>query len=187
MNRHLVIAAPPAEEELLLRTTPEERRAAASFAPRRRAEYLGWRALVRLEAGDVRIVYDAAGAPRIADDGAPCIGVSHGAGRVAVAFSDRPCAVDVESLLRPFDRLVSRYLTVEERRLGGADAHFPAAAWCAKETLYKLAGRRELDLLRDLRLTAAGEGWIEGRICGGAPLRLDVRMLDGDAVVVWRL
>ena len=60
-------------------------------------------------------------------------------------------------------------------------------AWCAKETLYKLAGRRELDLLRDLRLTAAGEGWIEGRICGGAPLRLDVRMLDGDAVVVWRL
>ena len=51
--------------------------------------------------------------------------------------------------------------------------------WCAKETLYKLARRRGLDLLRDLAIEridfAAGE--VVGRIRGGEtiPMRLELR------------
>lgn len=59
--------------------TEADRAAAAAFAPRRRAEYLTWRAVVYRELGDVRIGYDAAGAPQLLGDPRR-IGVSHGGG-----------------------------------------------------------------------------------------------------------
>ena len=75
-------------------------------------------------------------------------------------LSEGPCAVDIESETRNFGRVIARYMTPCERRLSES-ALWPAVAWCAKEALYKYAGRRELDLLRDLRLLEAdlGEGF----------------------------
>lgn len=101
------------------------------------------------------------------------ISVSHCRGSVAVLFSDRRCAVDIETLDRNFRRLASRYMTPAEAALSD-DPRWPAAVWSAKETLYKYAGRRELDLLRDLSIERAdlGHGIIRGRIAGGEPLRL---------------
>ena len=70
----------------------------------RRREYLTWRAVVRRELGaDVRIAYDAAGAPVVDRDGV-YVGVSHCRGRVAVCLSDVPCAVDIEPETRDFSR-----------------------------------------------------------------------------------
>lgn len=126
----------------------------------RRREYLTWRAIVRRELGaDVRIAYDAAGAPVVDRDGV-YVGVSHCRGRVAVCLSDVPCAVDIEPETRDFSRAAPRYMSPSELALSG-DPLLPAAVWCAKEALYKYAGRRELDLLRDLRLLEAdlGEGF----------------------------
>lgn len=106
----------------------------------RRREYLTWRAVVRRELGaDVRIAYDAAGAPVVDRDGV-YVGVSHCRGRVAVCLSDVPCAVDIEPETRDFSRAALRYMSPSEQALSG-DPLLPAAVWCAKEALYKYARR----------------------------------------------
>ena len=66
------------------------------------------------------------------------------------------------------------------------DSHWLAVAWCAKETLYKYAGRRELDLLLDLRIEEVDfrTATLVGRICGGIPLTLRFLLL-ADRVVVY--
>ena len=71
-------------------------------------------------------------------------------------------------------------MTPEEQALAD-DPLLPAAVWCAKETLYKYAGRRELDLLRDLRITEAdlAAGCLAGRIAGGAPVAMRLLCRDG--------
>lgn len=141
---------PPMEEALAaVRATPEEREIARAFSPSRRREFLAWRAVVRREVGagaDIR--YNGAGAPFIA--GSDCrIAVSHCPGRVAVCLSDAPCAVDIEPVGRDFSRVADRYMTACEAALC-SDALWPAVAWCAKEAMYKYAGRRGLSLLSDL-------------------------------------
>lgn len=187
VERRLIVEALPSEESLSERVTDADREAVAAFAaPRRRREYLAWRAIVYRELGPVKVEYAPCGAPRIAGCDDLHIGVSHGAGRVALCISDAPCAVDIEGLDRRFDSIASHYLTPEEERMGHDVAHFRAIAWAAKETLYKLSGRNGLRLLEDLRLTACGDGWIEGRIKQADPVRMSVRVLP-DAVVVWVL
>ena len=142
----------------------------------RRREYLTWRAVVRRELGaDVRIAYDAAGAPVVDRDG-----VSHCRGRVAVCLSDVPCAVDIEPEARDFSRAAPRYMSPSELALSG-DPLLPAAVWCAKETLYKYARRPGLDLLHDLRVEAVdfAAGTVVGRIGGGEAIRLTLHRADG--------
>ena len=79
------------------------------------------------------------------------VSVSHCAGYVAVALSEHPCAVDIELLSRDFSRVASRFVTPDEARLA-EDGRLLAAIWCGKEALYKYAGRRQIDWLRDLRI-----------------------------------
>lgn len=186
MDRRLVVEPLLSESEALEAVSEADRVAAASFSRERRRDYLSWRAMVYREIGPVTILYDRCGAPFISDGSGIRIGVSHGAGRVCLCLSDKPCAVDIEGYDRDFDRLAPRYLAPEELELDDGDPRFRAVAWSAKEVLYKLSGRRGLSLIRDLHLTAVGNGWIEGRIENGEPLQLSVRDL-GDAVVVWYL
>lgn len=166
-------------------TTPEERAAAAGFgSERRRAEYLTWRALVRRELGPgVGIGYNEVGAPVVALPDT-YIAVAHCPGRVAVCISDRPCAVDVEPESRDFRRAAPHFLSAQERALS-AGALLPAAVWCAKETLYKLAGRTGLDLLRDIRISAVDfqTGTVTGRVLDGEPVRLSLLRAEGFLIV----
>lgn len=146
----------------------------------RRREYLTWRAIVRRELGtDVGIAYDAAGAPVVDRDGVH-IGVSHCRGWVAVCISDAPCAVDIELVSRNFSRAVPRYMSSAEQALSD-DPLLPAVVWCAKETLYKYAGRPGLDLLRDLHVESVdfAAGTVVGRIGSGEAVRLSLRTADG--------
>lgn len=172
----LFIEAPWPESEAAAWATPDERAAAAAFgSERRRREYLTWRAIVRRELGrGVRIDYDGVGAP-VLEDRAEYLSVSHCDGRVAVCISAGRCAVDIEPVTRNFGRVLSRYMTPEEQALAD-DPQLPAAVWCAKETLYKYAGRRELDLLHDLRILEAdfAAGRLVGSIAGGEPVSMSL-------------
>lgn len=211
--RRLLVAPPLSLGEAADRATPEERLTASRFAPARAREYLSWRALVRRETGpDTVIAYNAAGAPQLPG----CdlrLSVSHCRGRIAIALSDRPCALDIEELDRNYERVLFHYLTPGEIRLS-ADPRYPAIAWCTKETLYKFACQqaypdtKRLDLLRDLRIEAfrflceeatlpeaadpanpvdltdlPASGRLEARIRGGAPLTLDFHLNDRYALV----
>ena len=89
--------------------------------------------------------------------------------------SDSP-TVDIEPLARDFGRAAVRFASAEERQLSDSPLLLPAL-WCAKETLYKYSGRRNLDLLRDLRIERfdPDEGRMTGRICGESALEIGLR------------
>lgn len=185
MSSRLCIECIPPLEPLAAEAHPDDAAAAATFASqRRRREFLAWRAVVRRMVGnDVRIGYDEWGAPVIV--GSPLhIGVSHSRDHVAVIVSDEPCAVDTESLSRDFSKVMRRYLSDGERALS-PHPDFPAAAWCAKETLYKLYRRGGLDLLSDLRIVAVDfdRGEIRGTVLGGEPIAMRMEYRDGDMAV----
>ena len=171
--------------ERLLRLVPErDLRLAAALKPAsRREEFLMWRSIVYRRLPDAEIAYNAVGAPVVCNYPLH-IGVSHCPGYVAVCFSDRPCAVDIEPLARDFGRAAVRFASAEERQLSDSPLLLPAL-WCAKETLYKLARRRGLDLLRDLAIEridfAAGE--VVGRIRGGEPIPMRLELREGLIVV----
>ena len=188
MTGRLLLSEPLPAAETEPWTTAAERAEAARFgSERRRREYLTWRTLVRRELGrGVQIAYDGVGAPVVTEPGGFFIGVSHCRERVAVCISTERCAVDIESVGRDFAAASERCMTAGERALSD-DGRLGALLWCAKETLYKYAGRRELDLLRDLRILSVdiAAGRIVGRICDGEPLELQLRFVGG-CVVVWR-
>lgn len=183
MTARCIIAPLAAPDELRDRVTAADWAAAADFSPRRRAEFLTWRAVVYRELGGVGIAYDPAGAPVLVGDPRH-IGVSHAGDRVAVAISDRRCAVDIEPAGRDFSRAAARFLTPDEAALGD-DPLLAGIVWCAKETLFKYAGRPSLRLLRDLSVEAVdfASGRIAGRICGGGPFPLRFELREGLIVV----
>ena len=151
-SARLFVESPLSEAELLALSGEAECRMVAEFGTeRRRREALMWRYIVRRELGaDTEISYDEYGAPQVLNR-EEYIAVSHSDDLVAVMISHERCAVDVERLDRNFERVAARYLRPEERALS-EDVRLPAVVWSAKETLYKYAGKRGLDFLRDVRI-----------------------------------
>ena len=118
---------------------------------KRRREHLAWRRIVRRELGaKVHIDYNDVGAP-IVDTADRWISVAHGGESVAVAIADNPVGVDIEGLSRDFDRVAPRYMTEEETALS-EDRRWACFVWCAKEAMYKLYGRRGVELRGELRV-----------------------------------
>ena len=118
----------------------------------RRREHLAWRRIVRHELGrKVMIDYNKVGAP-VVDVPNTYISVAHGGEMVAVAIANERVGVDIESLDRNFGRIQSRYMTAAEIALTASE-DWAARVWAAKEAIYKLYGRREVDLTEDIRIT----------------------------------
>ena len=119
----------------------------------RRREHLAWRRVVRSELGrGVVIDYNEVGAP-VVDTPNTHISVAHGGESVAVAIANEPVGVDIESLDRNYERVKSRFMSPAEEALSSMEA-WPAVVWTAKEAIYKLYGKREVDLTEDIRITA---------------------------------
>lgn len=116
---------------------------------KRRREHLAWRRIVRRELGaKIHIDYNDVGAPQV-DVAGRYISVAHGGDSVAVAIADEPVGVDIEYLTRDFDRAKERYMNAKELTLSD-DSRWACYAWCAKEAIYKLCGRRGLELREEL-------------------------------------
>ena len=77
-------------------------------------------------------------------------------------LGDSPCGIDVERVDRNFGRVMSRYMTSAEASLSGQE-HWPAVVWCAKEALFKMAGREGVDFKRDMELLSVEHCGIAGR------------------------
>lgn len=180
----LFIEEPLSEAELLVLSGEADRCVVSGFTlEKRRREALMWRYIVRRELGeDTVIEYDENGAPQLLNRD-EYIGISHSADFVAVIISQSRCAVDIERLDRNFERVTARYIRPEERILSN-DKRLPAAIWCAKETLYKFAGKRGLDLLRDVKVHEVDleEGFMVGQVEDNPSVRINLRFHLGNIV-----
>lgn len=184
-SARLFIEQPLSEGELLALSGEAERRIVANFGTEaRRREALMWRYIVHRELGaDAKIAYNEIGAP-ILENRTEHIGVSHSADFVAVIISNRPCAIDIERLDRNFERVASRYIRPDEENLS-CDERLRAVAWCAKETLYKYADERGLDLLRDIKLLSIDFDNAEllGQIKDNPPVKMRMAFHSENVVV----
>lgn len=198
----------PIEEEARLRdrVTAEDIEHIARFSSsQRRAEFLSWRAaLYSLLGRTCPLRYNDVGAPLL-PEGWGWISVSHSRAHIALLYSPYgQVAIDIDSLDRPYRKLASRYLKPQEELLSEREEWLPLA-WSAKEVLYKLAGRKGLDLREELHIDRlewgteelaieslprfnqkiTPEGVIHARI-GEQPYRLAFALLDEECVV-WNL
>lgn len=151
---------------------------------KRRREHLAWRRIVRRELGtDVHIDYNDVGAP-VVDVENRWISVAHGGESVAVVVADKPVGVDIESLSRDFDRVAPRYMTAEEFALS-QDARWSCFVWCAKEAMYKLYGRRGVELRGELRVDSfdSASMTLYGGMVDMAQVVVKISIYDDDIVV----
>ena len=151
---------------------------------KRRREHLAWRRIVRNELGrGVTIDYNEVGAP-IVDSPNTYISVAHGGESVAVAIADEPVGVDIESLDRNYARIKSRFMTPAEESLSTME-EWPAVVWTAKEAIYKLYGKREVDLTEDIHITGLNTETmtLSAEVRDTKGIVVEVRIIDNNVVV----
>ena len=155
---------------------------AATFGTeQRRREFLTWRAMVREALGrEVEIAYNDLGAPQLVGRSEQ-ISVSHAADWVVVAIASHRLGVDIERTNRRYSRIWDRYLMADEQQLS-TDPLYPAAAWCAKEAIYKWAGIRELSF-EEVRIVSYTPQRITAQIRGVQMVELQLQQLDAEYVL----
>ncbi|MDR3188465.1 MAG: 4'-phosphopantetheinyl transferase superfamily protein [Prevotellaceae bacterium] len=116
------------------------------------------------------------------------ISISHTRSHVALALHPcREAGVDVESMLRSMQKVAPRYLSADELARCTTQAQ-QCVAWCAKETVYKLAGEEGVDFAEHIRLSpfdVSAEGSIAATFSGKnktADFTIHYRIIDELAV-----
>lgn len=143
------------EEQFNQLVSEEDQQSANQFSNlNRRLEHLAWRAAIRGEQIQNKIIYTSCGSPAL-ENSQLNIGVAHTKGVAVVIIDDKPCAVDIESKDRAFRRTTTeRFISSTEKELlASGHSLFNVTMWCAKETLYKYSGQNELDFIEDLKVT----------------------------------
>jgi 4'-phosphopantetheinyl transferase len=168
------------DEETLSRqameSCPEELTSA-----QKRLEYLAGRALMKSLVEDLGMKYtgmrkDAAGKPFLKDT-AYQVSLSHSFPYAAAQIHrDMPVGIDVEQPKEKLLRIASRVLSERELQDVGHDPVKHCIYWCAKETMYKIYGKRGLHFNSQLLVdpfVLASAGRLSGRI-----------LADGTEVIV---
>lgn len=141
----------------------------AKYSESRKHEWLAVRVLLKTLCGEEKeIAYYSSGRPYL-KDGSAYISISHTRGYVAVALHpSREVGMDIEQYGTRVKKVASRFIRPdEEPAFGGGDEIYGLLLhWSAKETLFKLIDRKELDLLRHLHIipfVLAEKGVFEAR------------------------
>lgn len=123
----------------------------------RRREWLASRVLLQeLTGGPAYITYRPNGAPYLPDS-LQHISISHTKGYAAVLLQDRPAVgIDIEYRSGRVLKIRCRFMNPEEEEAIDMEheTEHLLLHWCAKETLYKMIGREEVDFLRHLHVRA---------------------------------
>jgi len=134
---------------------PAEEDQYASFKSEvRKKQWLSYRILLKemLSPDPPFLEYDANGKPRLRNSGL-FLSISHSGDYSAVITSKTcPVGIDIERLKDRIYRIKDKFLTVEEDQKIGETNRLEKlyVAWGAKEALYKIYGRPEVDFQRDL-------------------------------------
>ena len=132
-------------------------------------EWIATRLLVyELLGKKVIIDYDEFGKPAIRDDERK-ISISHTKGMVAVQITQKLAGVDVELISGRVAKIAHKFLNASE--LSSLDLNNQLlhmyAHWGAKETIYKIYGRKRLDFKENIRIEPfkiKNEGLIKAKL-----------------------
>ena len=131
---------------------------------KRKDEFLTTRAIRTLRFDLNEIAYSANGAPYLEEG--PYISISHATGLVGLAENGtHSIGLDLEIKANKAIRLHSKFLSENEQVLFDCNSETEmTACWSAKETLYKLAGRKKIDFKKELLLSPIEKNLWQGKI-----------------------
>jgi 4'-phosphopantetheinyl transferase len=138
--------------------------------PSRRLEWLASRVLLYQLAGWIPLVeYTKTGQPFV-QQSEQNISISHTRGFAAVCISPSLAAgIDIEYPSNRISRIASRFIHPREAEFIPADNPdvYHALIWCAKETVFKMAGISGIIFKEDILVLPFGaktEGWLEVKL-----------------------
>ena len=145
-------------------TSQEIERFEAFSHEQRKREFVATRILRHSIFGFKHIHYNAVGAPYIEDEG--FISISHAKNLVGIAINSfYQIGLDLELIQDKAFKVQSKFLNESEISIfDTSNHHTMTACWSAKETLYKLAGRKKIDFKKDLQLYNKEENLWIGKI-----------------------
>ncbi|MCK5535697.1 MAG: 4'-phosphopantetheinyl transferase superfamily protein [Bacteroidales bacterium] len=162
--------------------------------PKRRKEKLAARVLLnKMVSEKARIFYDSNGKPHLAYS-PYSISISHSKDYVAVVLSLKSnVGVDIQYMTDKIYRIVPRFLHKDEYQ--NIHPSFPDQSlhihWCAKEALYKIHGKRQLNFANQLRVypfRVKDKGIIKGKILKDNEQKeceLTYTSMDENYMLVW--
>jgi len=140
-------------------------------------EFVATRMLRNSIFGKDEITYDSIGAPHIG--ARKYISISHTTDIVGIAISDFKIGFDLEPIRAKAIKLFPKFLHEEELAIFDTKSELEMTmAWSAKETLYKLAGRKEIIFKDDLRLHKEGDNWVGTIHNPDAIIHVPLRVFD---------
>ena len=126
-------------------------------AEQRKKEWLATRLLLREMLGfETNIYHQSSGAPFLPSEIKKNISISHTKGYVAIMLTDIELAtgIDIEYRSERVLKVRKRFMNPEEEDFIDPlhETEHLLICWCAKETLYKIINRQEVDFCRHLHI-----------------------------------
>jgi len=123
----------------------------------RKKHWLSYRLLLNTLLGEKQeVLYDEHGKPFLKGQKS-YISVSHSGDYSAVIINPEiPVGIDIEKITARIEKVYDKFMS--EKEISGIDEAFRLdymyAYWCAKEALFKMAGKGNLDFCRDMTIDA---------------------------------
>ncbi|MBI1838314.1 MAG: 4'-phosphopantetheinyl transferase superfamily protein [Flavobacteriia bacterium] len=131
---------------------------------KRKREFVATRILRHTLFGHQHIHYNEVGAPFIKNEG--FISISHTDNIVGIAINQFfQIGFDIEKERKSILNIASKFINEEEEKIFDIySSKEITKCWSAKESLYKLANRKEIDFKKDLILTKINSELFRGQI-----------------------
>lgn len=144
---------------------PDERAKAQSIKhPLRKREFVATRVLRTLKLGQRPVLYNEIGAPYMENEG--FISISHARCAVGLAHCNSfRVGLDLEEIDEKVMRVKHKFLSEEEKKATNTSSvEEMIKVWSGKETLYKLAERKQIIFAENLLLTPISDTDWKGKI-----------------------
>jgi len=166
-------------------TTLEKQRFHSFKHIRRKREFIATRILRNRSVGFQHIHYDIHGAPYL--ESGVFISISHSKNKVGIAVNkDYKIGLDIESIRPTIKTIMHKFLSEEEQvQFDIKNIVEVCKIWSAKETLYKLAGRKQIQFKSELLLNRTSDNLWKGTIVNSNySFSVNLKVFEHDQMII---